>query len=257
MDIDENSKIMNAFYNMNNEFAVVAHRGASTYAPENTYAAFDLALRMGAKHLELDVHLSADGELVVIHDAKLDRTTNGNGTVVEKTLGELLLLDAGSWFSPEFTGERIPLLADFLRRYRDRAHLHVEIKGGGTVAVEQVGRMLRELEMIDQVSVTSFGMDRIKEMRKQFPEIVTGILVREVTDAVVETARELGIAQICPKAEFVTSEIVRSLKEQGFVVRAWGVYDEKLMRKVIRAGVDGMTVNFPDKGLQAVACLSE
>lgn len=233
-------------------FAVIAHRGASFYAPENTYVSFDRALAMGAKHLELDVHMSADGKLVVIHDAKLDRTTNGSGMVGEKTLVELLSLDAGSWFGPEFTGERIPVLEDLMRRYRNRAHLHIEIKGGGQATVEEVGKLVRELEMADQVTVTSFSMDRIEEMRKGFPEIKTGILVREVTEPVMEKAKALGIAQICPRADQITPELVKALKERGFGVRAWGVRNEALMENVIHSGADGMTVDFPDKALKSL-----
>src|SRR5262245_46332535 len=90
------------------DFLVIAHRGASSYAPENTLAAFDLALQMGVRHIELDVHLSRDGHLVVIHDDTVDRTTNGSGPVVHYTLAELQALDAGSWFGAAFAGERIP-----------------------------------------------------------------------------------------------------------------------------------------------------
>src|SRR5262245_14980881 len=108
---------------------VIAHRGASSYAPENALAAFDLALDMGARHLEFDVQASADGHLVVIHDDTLARTTNGTGAVSGLTLDALRSLDAGAWFRPEFAGERIPLLTEVLERYGGRAHLHLEIKG--------------------------------------------------------------------------------------------------------------------------------
>ena len=108
---------------------VIAHRGASSYAPENTLAAFDLALAMGARHLELDVHLSSDGHVVVIHDDTVDRTTNGSGTVTGHTLAALQELDAGSWFGAAFAGARIPTLDEVLARYQGRVHVHTEIKG--------------------------------------------------------------------------------------------------------------------------------
>ena len=107
---------------------VIAHRGASSYAPENTLAAFDLALHMGCRHLELDVDFTRDGHIVVIHDETVDRTTNGTGPVGSHTLAELRALDAGSWFGPQFAGERIPMFAEVLERYHGRAHLHTEIK---------------------------------------------------------------------------------------------------------------------------------
>src|SRR4029450_1089796 len=107
---------------------VIAHRGASSYAPENTLAAFDLAIRMGVSDLELDIHAASDGHLVVIHDDTVDRTTNGFGPVTSHTLATLAALDAGSWFHPKFAGERIPTFEDVLERYKGRAHIHTEIK---------------------------------------------------------------------------------------------------------------------------------
>jgi glycerophosphoryl diester phosphodiesterase len=111
------------------DFLVIAHRGASSYAPENTIAAFDLALQMGARHLELDVHLTRDDYLVVIHDDTVDRTTNGTGPVASQTFAALQGLDAGTWFGEAFVGVRIPTLAEVLTRYQGRMHLHIELKG--------------------------------------------------------------------------------------------------------------------------------
>ena len=110
-------------------FMVIAHRGASAYAPENTLAAFDLAIRMGVRHIEFDVHSSCDGHIVVIHDDTLDRTTNGSGPVSNHTLAPLRELDAGSWFGAAFAGERVPTFDDVLSRYGGRIHIHAEIKG--------------------------------------------------------------------------------------------------------------------------------
>src|SRR4029079_6254966 len=108
---------------------VIAHRGASSYAPENTLAAFDLALDMRARHIELDVALTSDNHVVVIHDDKVDRTTNGSGSVTSHTLAALRELDAGPWFGSQFEGERIPIFDEVLTRYKGRVHIHTEIKG--------------------------------------------------------------------------------------------------------------------------------
>ena len=105
----------------------IAHRGASSYAPENTRAAFDMAINMGVKHIELDVHSSKDGRLVVIHDDTLDRTTNGSGKVTDYTLKELKTLDAGSWFDHKYSGEKLSTLEEILDEYKSEAYLHVEI----------------------------------------------------------------------------------------------------------------------------------
>ena len=98
---------------------VIAHRGASSYAPENTLAAFDLALQMGGRHIELDVHSTSDDHIVVIHDENVERTTNGTGPVANHTLSALKALDAGSWFAPRFSGERVPALEEVFERYRE------------------------------------------------------------------------------------------------------------------------------------------
>jgi glycerophosphoryl diester phosphodiesterase len=225
----------------------IAHRGASSYAPENTLAAFDLALDMGARHLELDVELTTDGHVVVIHDDTLDRTTDGSGPVTEWTLAELRGLDAGRWFAPAFAGEKIPTYEQVLERYRGRAHLHTEIKGRAPELSRRTVELIRRLGMTNDVTITSFQRARLVDVRALAPELPAGWLVSEVTDATLEAARRLGLAQVCPRAPSVTRELVARLHAAGFAVRAWGVATEELMRQVVDAGADGMTVNFPDK----------
>lgn len=226
---------------------VIAHRGASSYAPENTLAAFDLALEMDVRHLELDVHLSSDGHVVVIHDDTLDRTTNGSGPVTSHTLAALQELDAGSWFGAAFTGARIPTLDEVLERYKGRAHIHTEIKGHTTGLSHRTADLVRHHRMVDQVTMTSFQRVRLEEIRAFAPELPTGWLAGEVSEAMIAQAREMGVSQICPGARSVTPDLVRRLHTAGFVVRAWGVTTEALMRQVVEASADGMTVNFPDK----------
>jgi len=226
---------------------VIAHRGASSYAPENTFAAFDLAVRMGVSHIELDVHFTRDGHIVVIHDDTVDRTTNGHGPVMSHSLAALTALDAGSWFERRFAGERIPRLADVLERYKGRAHVHTEIKGHGDHLSERTVDLVRRHGMVDEVTITSFQRARLAEARAYAPELPTGWLVGEITDAIVTEARAMGLTQLCPKASTVTAELVHRLHRDGFIVRAWGVSTEELMRQVVKAGADGMTVNFPDK----------
>lgn len=229
------------------DFMVIAHRGASSYAPENTLAAFDLALYLGCRHIELDVDFTSDGHIVVLHDDVVDRTTNGTGPVGSHTLAELQSLDAGAWFGPQFIGERIPTFAEVLERYRGRVHIHTEIKGRAAHLAQSMADLVRQYAMADHVTVTSFQKPRLEEMRAYAPELPAGWLVSEVSDATITQARGLGLAQICPRANTVTPALVRRLHAEGFVVRAWGVTDEALMRQVVDAGADGMTVNFPDK----------
>jgi glycerophosphoryl diester phosphodiesterase len=235
------------------DFLIVAHRGASSYAPENTVAAFDLALQMGASHLELDVHLTRDDHLVVIHDDTVDRTTNGTGPVAGQTLAALQALDAGAWFGEAFAGARIPMLADVLTRYQGRAHLHIELKGSTAHLPQRTVDLVRAHAMVQHVTFTSFQHAHLQTMRAYAPELPTGWLVGEISDTVIAQAHALGCAQLCPRASLVTPELVQRLHGEGFLVRAWGVADEVLMHQVVEAGADGMTVNFPDKLLAYMA----
>jgi glycerophosphoryl diester phosphodiesterase len=228
------------------DFMVIAHRGASTCAPENTVAAFDLALHLGCRHLELDVDLTRDGQIVVMHDDTVDRTTNGRGPVGSHTLAELQALDASAWFGAPFTGERVPAYAEVLERYQGRVHLHTELKGRAPHLAQCTADLVRRYGMVEHVTVTSFQYPRLDEIRAYAPELPTGWLVSEVSDATIAQAHALGLNQICPRADTVTPALVHRLHAEGFVVRASGVADEALMRQVVEAGADGMTVNFPD-----------
>ena len=228
------------------DFMVIAHRGASSYPPENTLAAFDLAIEMGVRHVELDVELTRDGHVVVIHDDTVDRTTSGSGLVTDHTLAALRELDAGSWFGPRFAGARIPTFDEVLTRYKGRVHLHTEIKGRSTDLSHRTADLVRQHDMADQVTVTSFQRSRLEEIRAYAPEFRTGWLVPEVNDVAIAQARDLGLEQMCPRASALTSELVSRVHAAGFVARAWGVATEALMRHVVEAGADGMTVNFPD-----------
>jgi glycerophosphoryl diester phosphodiesterase len=237
-------------------FMAIAHRGASSYAPENTFAAYDLALEMGAQHIELDVHLTTDGEVVVIHDDLLDRTTDGTGAVTACSLAEVKRLDAGAWFGPTWAGARVPTLAEVLDHYGQRAHLHIEIKETTAGLVPATGVLLRRFGLTERVTITSFHLSALQETRSIAPEVSTGWLVSDVSEAIVADTLRLGLAQLCPRAGVVTKELVDDLHGRGLIVRAWGVNDEGLMRAAVAAGVDGMTVNFPDVLLAHLAAAS-
>ena len=225
---------------------VIAHRGASSYAPENTLSAFDLPLQMEVRHIELDVDFTSDSHIVVIHDDTVDRTTNGSGPVTSHTLAALRGFDAGSWFGDQFAGERIPTFDEVLARYKGRVHIHTEIKGHSPFLSQRTADVIRKHGMEEQVTMTSFHHRRLEERRAYAPAWPTGWLVVEVSDAMIAQARAMGLTQLCPCAHTVTPALVRRLHAEGFVVRAWGVSTEELMQQVVQAGADGMTVNFPD-----------
>lgn len=231
------------------DFMVIAHRGASSYAPENTLAAFDLAVEMGARHVELDVHETRDGRVVVLHDATLDRTTDGAGPVAERDWAEVRALDAGAWFGPQFSGQRVPAFEEVLERYRGMLRLHVEIKGRSEGLVRKSLDMIRRCGMGGEATLTSFQRERIEEARAMGPEMPAGLLAREMDAGTVAWAKAAGLAMLCPRAEWLTPERVAELHGQGFLVRAYGVPDVQAMERVLDSGADGMTVNFPDKAL--------
>jgi glycerophosphoryl diester phosphodiesterase len=162
---------------------LVAHRGASALAPENTLAAFGLAVEGGADVIELDVHLSSDGRVVVLHDSCLRRTTNGRGWVDRKTLAQLKTLDAGRWFGPGFAGEPIPTLAEVLDWAREQsARLMIEFKGGSKYLerglVEKSVQLINEREMADEVIFISSHHPFLARARDVAPEIATGPIIK-------------------------------------------------------------------------------
>ena len=234
-------------------FMNIAHRGASSYAPENTFAAYDKALAMGVNHIELDVHLTSDDHIVVIHDDTVDRTTNAIGPVSNFTLNELRALDAGSWFGPEYKGEPIRSLGETLEHYKGRLYFHIEIKAReitGGLARRTID-MVRGYGLTDSVAITSFRKEWLEEASAYDSTLPKGWLVpmgsASWDDSIIEQSKELGLAQICPRADLTTPKLVDRLHAEGFVVRCHGLFNEDLMRHAVDVGADGATVNFPDK----------
>ncbi|MBM3947917.1 MAG: glycerophosphodiester phosphodiesterase [SAR202 cluster bacterium] len=226
---------------------VVAHRGASAYAPENTFAAFDKALALGAHEAELDVHLSRDGQVVVIHDATVDRTTGGAGAVASLTLAQLKALDAGTWFSAEFAGQRIPTLDEVLERYRGRLHLHIELKPKIQAVAGRVADLVRSHGMAESVTVISFHRGLIEHLREYAPEIPAGLLVQRADEADARRAVAKGIRAFYARGASLAADSIRHLREQGLAVVAWDVQNEAEMRRLVAVGADGIILDFPDK----------
>jgi glycerophosphoryl diester phosphodiesterase len=165
---------------------VAAHRGASKVAPENTLAAFRAALDHGAAALELDVHLTRDERIVVIHDDTLDRTTNASGPVSALTGEEIRSLDAGSWFGPAMAGERVPYLEEVIELTEDRARLHVELKGeNAELLAARVVVAVRRLGAADRVFVMSFGLDAVRAARDRAAQIPAVVIVGQTLAEIV------------------------------------------------------------------------
>lgn len=158
---------------------IIAHRGSSKLAPENTMASFKEAFKHGATAIELDVHRTKDGHLVIMHDDTLDRTTTGRGRVGDFTLKELKELDAGSWFGPQFTGEKIPTLEEVLDWAKGKVKVDIEVKNSRQYpGIEQdILRIVEEKELKDDVFITSFDKSVSENIEALAPEIKTGLLI--------------------------------------------------------------------------------
>jgi glycerophosphoryl diester phosphodiesterase len=158
---------------------VIGHRGSPTKAPENTLVSFEQALRDGADSIELDVQVSRDGELVVIHDSTLERTTDGVGSVRERSLAELKRLDAGSWFDPRFSDQTIPTLKESLQWARGKTRVDIEVKPESVpyLTPEALVGTVREQRMEGQVAITSFDREFVESVEKKFPRLQTGLLI--------------------------------------------------------------------------------
>ena len=223
-------------------FVNYAHRGASEYAPENTMSSFELGLQMGANGIETDVQLTRDNMLVLFHDRTLARVTGEAGCVSDYTYEELLKFRV----KKDDKTDQIVLLQDFLKRFAGKGlKMAIELKQKGTAM--PVAIMVGLYDADDEVIITSFDYEELLEMRAFAPNLECGFLAKEVDDALLARMKEDGICELCPPADIVTPEKVRQWKAQGFRVRAWGVKNTELMQRAYDAGVDGMTVNFPDK----------
>ena len=233
---------------------VVAHRGASGAAPENTLAAAHLALEMGAPAVECDVHLSADGVPVVIHDAAVDRTTNGHGEVSSLTLAQLKSLDAGVWKGPQHAGERVPALDELLHICAGRARVFVELKvGGGSALVDASLDVIRASGA--EVAIISFGPDEVRLVARRRPDLPLGFLVARDRLAqhgaqwLVDTARQLGANFVSPQQTAVDAGLVSAAHAAALPVSVWTVDDAERMRHLAALGVDAVTTNVPDVAL--------
>ena len=223
---------------------VIAHRGASGYAPENTRAAFDLAIDMGADAIETDVQITCDGSLVLVHDDRVDRTTNGTGPVADHTLADLQGLDAGSWFDPSFSGQRILTLGEMFADYGSRVPLCLEIKD--PLATSPFLDWLGAADRPADLQITSFSWAAVLTVRQAIPSVTAGFLAKMFDADIMDRCAARGIEQICPPAELLTSDMVERAHGLGLVVRAWGVRTRADADRVVDTGADGATVNWPD-----------
>ena len=237
---------------------VIAHRGAAGDAPENTLAAFELALAQGADGVEFDVHLSADGVPVVIHDFRLERTTSGRGRVRTHSLPELRRLDAGSWFNrrhpararPQYAGLRIPTLAEALAWVRERHCVaYVEIKQGRIPYPAIEAKVLRAIDGADLrelSTIISFSRATLRRLRRLDPEIPLGIDCTRPLLA-LRRAKSLRATTVVPHWAFASRRFLARAHGAGIRVLVWDLDQTQWMRRKIVDGVDGIMTSYPAK----------
>lgn len=233
---------------------VTAHRGFSKAAPENTLPAFQAAIDCGADYIELDIQLTADDRLVVIHDDKLDRTTNGKGLVEKRTYEQLRTLSAGSWFSEdgEFDDVGIPLLSEVLELAGNDIMLNIEIKKSGDPkkTAEKAVELIEEYGIVNSCYVTSFSYPALKKVKQLNPKIKTAFIANLAT--ATSYAQLPYIDAVSMNYLFVNQSVVNSAHHHGKRIFVWTVDRQSEMQKMMALGVDNIITDRPDKALDIV-----
>jgi glycerophosphoryl diester phosphodiesterase len=228
---------------------VIAHRGASGHAPENTFAAFQRAVELGGTFIETDLHVTRDGRFVAIHDDTVERTTNGSGDVRNFTLDELREVDAGMWFDRTFMGERIPTLEEVLEFSREHdVVFYLELKYAAVWGMDHaLVAALQKAQSAPRTIVISFDPATLTPLRRLDPSIMTGLLVEDAKPDCIQSAIDLGARQLCPKVSSVTPELVEKAHRADLQVVTWTANTLADMRAMMAAGVDGIMTDFPDR----------
>lgn len=223
---------------------LMAHRGNSAVAPENTLAAFAEALKTPAQSCELDVHLSADGEVIVMHDATVDRTTNGTGAIADLTLAQIKALDAGGWFGKRFVGEKVPTLAEVVALVGDKVKLNVEIKSAADPDSSlKVVQILRDGGILEQSMISSFGLQALLETRKHWPKGTLALITGKGSD--LQIAIDHGMQWFNIYYHEVDEALVKRAHAAGLKVMIWTMDDPDLWAHYAALEVDGICTNAP------------
>ncbi len=217
-------------------FLRIAHREASAYEPENTLRSFGKAVEMGTDMVELDVRKSLDGRLVIIHDSRVDRTTNGKGQVRMKSLVELKELDAGM-------GERIPTLEEAVECVAGRTKLVIELKEDGLE--DRVIRVIKEFGVTDDVFVVSFKPVRLRAVKELEPDLKTGLILFASVDP-LGAARKCGADAVAPFRWFITRKLAERARAAGMYLFTWTVDEKERAERLRDMGVSGIVTNRPD-----------
>ena len=233
------------------EFMVIGHRGDRAYAPENTVPSFEKGIKCKANMIEFDIRLTKDGYIVIMHDATVDRTTNGTGLISQLTLKQIKDLDAGTWFSPKFKGIKVPTLEEAIASIKGRAKFDIEIKkepySNETIEEKLVEEIFKN-NILDDTVVISFNFSSLEKVKEIEPRVQIGFLFSRNYDF------EQGLREILhikgeavhPEYHLLNTHLVSEAHKEGILVRPWNTNDKEEMNKLIKMGVDGIGTDFPD-----------
>lgn len=227
----------------------IAHRGAASFAPENTQSAFQKAIELGADFLECDVHLSKDGELIIMHDDKVDRTTNGKGYVKDFTLAELKELDAGGKFHASFAGEQIMTLDELLDQFYGKSGLLIELKKPLMYPgiEEKVVDLLNEYKDLNSIIVQSFDMESMRKMNTLLPELEVALLMKPTIQH-MSTQKIIDMTSFATYINFnvsyVNKRVIDEIHNQGGKVLVWSTKHQGWVDKAYQYNVDGIITDF-------------
>ena len=245
------NRVVSSYVTRDDRPLILAHRGASAVAPESTRAAIRAAVRLGADAVELDVQLTQDGRLVVYHDERLERTTDGAGRLRDTKFSALARLDAGRWFGPRFAGERVLLASQALRLIPRRMGVNLELKR--TDRRERLMRpLLRLLARVRHPGILLSSFDpRLLQLARR-SGCPLGLITRHQPDRALSQAIRLRCASWHPFHRLVTARRVRRAHAAGLRVHAWTVDDPGRARRLVRLGVDGLFTNNPARLIRAL-----
>jgi glycerophosphoryl diester phosphodiesterase len=223
----------------------IAHRGASGRFPENTLAAFRAAIEAGADMCELDVQLTRDGAVMVLHDKTLDRTTDGRGPLSALTLEQVRSLNVMNGRGRSPTGEHVPTLDEVFGLVRGRCALNIELKADGVEAA--VCRVIRDNDELESSIVSSFDWGALERVRKIEPQMRIGVLADRGPNKMLAAASELKAVAVNPRFSLVDASLCAEAHRRGLYVYVWTVDDVQTMWAMLDRGVDGIMTNYPER----------
>ncbi|MBK7298965.1 MAG: glycerophosphodiester phosphodiesterase [Moraxellaceae bacterium] len=235
---------------------IIGHRGAKGEAPENTLSGFRYLMAMGLRQVEFDIHVSADGQLIVIHDKTLERTTNGIGFIKNKTQAVLASLDACHTLFPQWPdNDGVPSLADVLTLLKDFDHLQLEVK---TESAEDCMIVAEQLPALWQAFgsravTTSFNIDYLRLMQQTQPQIPRGLLVEEYFQGdIISLAQSLGCKLIAPHHQLLHLDLIQQAHQHGLMVSTWTVNQTQRMIDLQNMGLDSLITDYPSLALKTL-----